>query len=356
MRGELGQIRAQAQLDASASELSSRKVFEVRGLTHGFDTQEGRLTVVRDLDLRIVRGDRVGLIGPNGAGKTTLLRLILGELAPDQGTSWRSPAAEIAYLDQTRARLNSQDTLWDTLAPYGGDQIMVQGQPRHVAAYAKDFLFRPEQMRQPVGALSGGERNRLTLALALARPSNVLVLDEPTNDLDMDTLDLLEDMLEAYEGTLILVSHDRSFLDNVVTSCLCAVGNGAWMETAGGYSDALSQLGRARLAGARLEPGSLAVPVAATASTPTPSATPKRAAKLSFKDTHRLKEIDALIPALNTEIARLERELSDPALFTRKPDRFKAASTRLLAARSELARAEEDWLEIEARREALEQG
>ena len=196
---------------------------------------------MRDLSLRVMRGDRLGMVGSNGAGKTTLIKLLLGQLEPDAGNVRLAKNLDIAYLDQTRASLTPTATLWETLAPLGGDQVLVRGYPKHVAAYAKDFLFESRQLHQPVGALSGGERNRLTLAIALAKPSNLLVLDEPTNDLDIETLDLLEDMLSEFDGTLLLVSHDRAFIDNVVTSILTPEGNGDWLETPGGYADYVSQ-------------------------------------------------------------------------------------------------------------------
>ena len=223
-----------------------------------------------------MRGDRVGVMGGNGSGKTTLLRLLLKELNADAGRIRLAKTVELAYLDQTRARLKPSDTLWETLAPLGGDHIMVRGASRHVAAYAKDFMFAPTQLRQPVGALSGGERNRLTLALALAQPSNLLVLDEPTNDLDVETLDMLEEMLTDYDGTLLLVSHDRAFVDGVVTSLLTPEGGGAWLETPGGYADYLSQRAPAPER-----------PTSTTRRTSTPD-TPKRptraSTKLSYKD------------------------------------------------------------------------
>ncbi|MEM7781720.1 MAG: ABC-F family ATP-binding cassette domain-containing protein, partial [Pseudomonadota bacterium] len=221
LRAGLNEARSSADLSADTGDVMSRKVIETRGLEKAFERADcTALTIVRDLSIKILRGDRIGLVGPNGIGKTTLLKLLLGELEPDAGSVKVSKAVKILYLDQARDSLKSKDTLWETLAPNGGDHIMVQGKSRHVAGYAKDSLFDPSQLRQPVGALSGGERNRLTLAVALAQPCDLLVLDEPTNDLDMQTLDLLEDMLANYEGTLLLVSHDRAFLDGTVTSCL----------------------------------------------------------------------------------------------------------------------------------------
>jgi ABC transport system ATP-binding/permease protein len=281
-------------------------------------------------------------VGPNGSGKTTLLKLLLKQIEPDAGSVRLSKTAEIAFLDQSRTALKPDETLWDALTPAGGDQVMVRGRPRHVAAYARDFLFDARQLRQPVGALSGGERNRLTLALALAKPSNVLVLDEPTNDLDVETLDLLEEMLAEYDGTVLLVSHDRAFLDGVVTSVLTPEGEGRWLETPGGYSDYLAQV--------RPAPQRTA---AAPATAATTAAATRTATKLSYKDQRRLEELERLLPQRQAEIASLETEMADPDLFTRQPAVFAVKAERLEAARAELDASESEWLALEEKREAL---
>ncbi|MEM5516616.1 ABC-F family ATP-binding cassette domain-containing protein [Henriciella sp. AS95] len=339
--------KSTAGLSAESGDSQSRKVLEAFGISKAF----GDLVIADDLSLRILRGDRIGIVGPNGVGKTTLLKILLGELEPDKGSVKLSQALTVTYLDQTRETLKPTDTLWEALAPAGGDAIMVQGQSKHVAAYAKDFLFSPEQLRQPVSALSGGERNRLTLAIALAKPADVLVLDEPTNDLDMQTLDLLEEMLSDFDGTLILVSHDRAFLDAIVTSCLVPVGKGRWVETAGGWSDAAAQVPALT---------SQKAAKAESTSKPKPASQPDRAArrdaKLSFKDQHRLKEVEAAMPRLGKEIEKLEAELADPDLYASNPDRFQTVSERLEDARRELDAAEEAWLEIEALKEDLASG
>ena len=270
---------------------------------------------------------------------------MLGELERDSGNVKLNPALRITYLDQTRETLRPKDTLWEALAPQGGDSIMVQGKQRHVAAYAKDFLFKPDQLRQAVSALSGGERNRLTLAIALAQSTDVLVLDEPTNDLDMQTLDLLEDMLLNFEGTLILVSHDRAFLDATVTSCLVPLGDGAWVETAGGWSDAQSQI--------KGQPGKARKAEKKTKANKAKNSGDKKPTKLSFKDQHRLKEVEEAMPRLESEISELENGLSNPDLFNDNPDEFQRINTRLEAARAELEQAELDWMEIEEKKEAL---
>ncbi|HEY1929104.1 MAG TPA: ABC-F family ATP-binding cassette domain-containing protein [Caulobacteraceae bacterium] len=333
--------RGELALTAGSAPTSGRRVVEVKGLTKSF----GDRTLIRNFSTRILRGDRVAIVGPNGAGKTTLVRLLLGELAPDSGSVQLGANLQIVYVDQARADLTEGMTLWTALAPGGGDQIMVQGQPRHVSAYAKDFLFRDDQLRQPVTSLSGGERNRLLIARALARPANVLVLDEPTNDLDMETLDLLEDMLGDFEGTLILVSHDRDFIDRLATSTIALNGRGEAVETPGGWQDFLSQ-----------NPDFLAPPPIPVTSprpaqpAPRPASAP---AKLSFKEQRRLAEAEALVAALPQEIARWELTLADAGLYARDPSAFATATEALEQARVRLAEAEETWLELEARREAL---
>ncbi|MBA4226752.1 MAG: elongation factor 3 [Hyphomonas sp.] len=348
VRSALNDRKALATITADAGDSLSKKVIEAKGLSKTYQTPDGtELIIAKDLDLRILRGDRIGIIGPNGAGKTTLVRLLLGEIPPDAGTLYHSKTLQVTYQDQTRDTLNARDTIWEALAPEGGDSITVQGHQRHVAAYAKDFLFKPEQLRQPVGALSGGERNRLALAIGLARTSNLLVMDEPTNDLDMQTLDLLEDMLLNYEGTLILVSHDRAFLDATVTSCLSPIGGGEWIQTAGGWSDAQEQL-----KDVRRKDAPKAEPQKSSATAPAP-AKAKAQTKLSFKDEHRQKEINGLIPKLQAEIAKLEADLADPQLYARDPGGFNKKSARIGAARNELEGIEMEWLEIEEKRESL---
>jgi ATP-binding cassette subfamily F protein uup len=346
MRGERRERKAlaaspKAALEAERGGESGKLVLDAKHLTKAYD---GR-AIVADLSFRVMRGDRIGVVGPNGAGKTTLLELLLGRRAPDSGTVRLGQNLQIAYVDQTRAILSPTDTIWEALAPMGGDQVIVRGKPRHVAAYARDFLFAPGQLRQPVSALSGGERNRLALAVALARPADVIVLDEPTNDLDLDTLDALEDMLAAYDGTVILVSHDRAFLDGVATQIIGAIGRGKWAETPGGWADFEREHGgfseRARRAPDRARAAE-------------PPQTLRKVRKLSFKDEFRLGEIDALLPKLTAEIAALEATLSDAAAFARDPSKFDATAKRLTAARHEKDSAENEWLEIEARKEALD--
>jgi ATP-binding cassette subfamily F protein uup len=338
--------RGQLQMGLATSGVSGQRVAEAKDISKTF----GERTLFKTFSTRILRGDRIAIVGPNGVGKTTLVKILLGELAPDTGEVKLGTNLEVAYIDQARAAVSGDATLQAILTPHGGDQVMVRGQPKHVAAYAKDFLFRDSQLRQPVRTLSGGERNRLLLARALATPANVLVLDEPTNDLDMDTLDLLEDLLADYEGTLILVSHDRDFIDRLATSTIGLDGRGRVVETPGGWQDFLSQ-----------NPGFFTAPVIKAAVKPqaTPAAPklpPVRLAKLSYKDQRRLAELEALTVELPGRIAALEAGLADPALYTRDPAGFDRLNRALEAARGQLGAAEEEWLALEGRREALENG
>jgi ATP-binding cassette subfamily F protein uup len=346
---ELAALRAQkrehrapvgsVKLAANESEGSGKLVSVAENISKSF----GARHVVRDFSTRIVRGDRVGIIGPNGAGKSTLLNLLTGRLAPDRGEVKLGTNIADVTLDQARASLDPNATLAETLTGGAGDQVLVGGIKRHVIGYMKDFLFRPEQARTAVGVLSGGERGRLMLAVALARPSNLMVLDEPTNDLDLETLDLLQEMLGEYQGTVLLVSHDRDFLDRLVTSTIAAEGNGRWVEYAGGYSDMLLQRGVPAVA--RAEARRSGAPV-------TPPASPKQSArKMSFKDRHALEALPTQIADLQNEMARHQKVLDDPQVFTKDPKRFDSALAGLARAQSELQRAEQRWLELEMLRE-----
>ncbi|MGE3866042.1 MAG: ABC-F family ATP-binding cassette domain-containing protein, partial [Hyphomonadaceae bacterium] len=332
-----------AAVSAVAGEESGRLVIEALGITRRFPDAES--AIVDNLSLRIMRGDRVGVVGPNGAGKTTLLEMLLRRAEPDSGEVRHGAGLAIAYVDQTRAALRPEDTVWSTLAPLGGDHILVNGRSRHVAAYAKDFLFTPEQLRQPTSALSGGERNRLALAAALVRPANLLVLDEPTNDLDMGTLDALEEALAGYDGTVLIVSHDRAFLDGVTTQILGALGGGRWAETPGGVSDFEREHGRFAAPARKF---------AAGAPRPAQQAPRERApAKLSYKDERRAKEIEALLPLLEAEIAALNARLADQDFFAADAKAYQAAAARLEAVKAEHDSAETEWLEIEELRASL---
>ncbi|WP_295197888.1 ABC-F family ATP-binding cassette domain-containing protein [uncultured Brevundimonas sp.] len=342
-------------LGVDSGSTSGKLVAEIKHVSKGFN---GR-TLFKDLTTRIIRGDRLGIVGPNGAGKTTLVKTLLGELAPDEGTVRMGANLEPVYLDQSREGLKSDMTLWDALTPGGGDSILVRGVSKHVAAYAKDFLFSEAQLRQPISTLSGGERNRLLLARALAKPANMLILDEPTNDLDMDTLDKLEELLEGYDGTLILVSHDRDFIDRLSTSTLALNGRGDIVETPGGWTDFIRQnpgflSGESRVAsGEKKKAEQTTGADKALATRYSPLATQKKTAKLSFKDAHRLKELEALIDALPATIAKHDATLADPGLYARDPKAFDAAMKAAEKARAELESAELEWLELEEKKAAL---
>ena len=332
-------------LDAGAN--SGQRVIEAKQISKAF----GDRVLLRDFSTRIQRGDRVAVVGPNGAGKTTLVKLLLGETAPDSGEVKLGSNLTVAYVDQSRAPLRTDATLWDTLTPHGGDQVMVQDRPRHVAAYARDFLFQDKQLRQPVSSLSGGERNRLLLALALAQPANLLVLDEPTNDLDMDTLDLLEDVLADYDGTLILVSHDRDFVDRLATSTIALNGRGGVAETPGGWKDFLGQ--NPEFFGRNVQPPASAKPASKSAAA---APAERRLAKLSYKDQRRLEELEGLMPRLAAQIAADEARLEDPGLYARDPKGFDRIMAALDAARKAVAAAEVEWLALEEKKEALTAG
>ena len=340
--------RAQGNVSLAVQDtrLSGKLVVEAVGIAKSY----GDRRIVRDFWVRIERGDRVGIVGPNGAGKTTLINLFTGKLAPDAGTVRLGVNLEIASLDQGRASLDPDATIAEVLTDRRGDTVIVGGESRHVIGYMKDFLFTPEQARTPVKALSGGERGRLMLARALATPSNLLILDEPTNDLDLETLDLLQEMLAAYPGTLILVSHDRDFLDRVVTSVIASEGEGRWQEYAGGYSDMLAQRGAPPAAEPAAWPKARAAAVE-----PAPSPVrPRR--KLTFADQHALKTLPARIDDLTAELRRLEQVLAAPDLYARDPAKFTTTTMALADTRAALTAAEEAWLAAEMRREEVEGG
>lgn len=340
-RGPQGNVK----LSVSEGSSSGALVVEADAITKSF----GDRTVVNEFSTRIMRGARVGIVGPNGAGKTTLIRMLTGVLEPDSGTVRLGTRLELATLDQKRASLDADLTLKDFLTGGGSDTLTINGQPKHVVGYMKEFLFTPEQARTAVSKLSGGERNRLTLARALALPSNVLVLDEPTNDLDLETLDLLEEMIADYAGTVIVVSHDRDFLDKVATSVIVAEGDGSWNEYAGGYSDMVSQRGE----GVTARSGEKSAPSSKRKfATKTAPAQPK--SKLSFKDKHALDTLPKTIDALRAEIATLQKKLDDPNLYNRAPEQFEKATAQYAAAHDKLAAAEDRWLELEMMREELE--
>jgi ATP-binding cassette subfamily F protein uup len=326
---------------------SGRKVFEAKEITKAY----GDKLILRPFSLRVMRGERVAFVGPNGVGKTTLLKMLMGEIAPDSGTVTHGTNLMPAVFDQARARLDPEMTLWESLTgdtdmrvSGQADQVLVRGQPRHVVGYLKDFLFDERQARAPVKSLSGGEKARLLLARIMARESNVLVLDEPTNDLDIETLDLLQELLDDYDGTVLLVSHDRDFLDRVATTTIAMEGDGRAVTYAGGWSDYRAQ---------RLEdsPDWTRTPARSGDRKPEPRRQKSASERLSFTEKHRLEELPAQIARLEAEIAKLEGLLSDPGLFTREPVKFRRATGALTARQAALAAAEEEWLALAERAE-----
>jgi ATP-binding cassette subfamily F protein uup len=338
------QIKRQgtAELALESGPKSGRKVIEAEGLSKAF----GDKPIVRDFSIKVQRGDRVAFVGPNGAGKTTLLKMLLGMEQPDTGSVQLGTNLEIALFDQTRDQLDGDASLWENLTsdPLLGisgkaDQVMVRGQPKHVVGYLKEFLFDEAQARAPVRSLSGGEKARLLLARLMARSSNLLVLDEPTNDLDVETLDLLQELLDNYDGTVLLVSHDRDFLDRVATTTIAMEGGGRATAYAGGWSDYLSQRGPVAGAAEKAEKVKTAKPK------PKQEQTPKEG--LSFKEKHRLEALPGEIERLEAEIAKLQELMADPELFTREPVKFKKATEALVERQEKLSAAEEEWLELE---------
>ncbi|ODT48833.1 ATP-binding cassette domain-containing protein [Devosia sp. 63-57] len=341
------QRRATGNVTMAVSEgrTSGALVAEAENVSKSF----GGRAIVKEFSTRVLRGDRVGIVGPNGAGKTTLIKMLTGLLEPDSGSIKLGSALELAMLDQGRARLDPETRLRDALTGGGSDTLKINGESKHVVGYMKDFLFTPEQANTPIGKLSGGERARVALARALALPSNFLVLDEPTNDLDLETLDLLEEMVSDYAGTVVVVSHDRDFLDRVATSVIMAEGDGRWTEYAGGYSDMVAQRG-AGVSARVVEKAPKAEKPKADA--PAPQASAKR--KLSFKEKHALETLPKDIDKLDAEIRSLNAALSDANFYTKDPNGFAAKSKALEAAEAKKAGAEEQWLELEMLREELE--
>ncbi len=342
------QIRRQgaADLALDSGPKSGKKVIEAAGIAKAF----GDHSLAQDFSILINRGDRVAFVGPNGVGKTTLLKILLGEVTPDAGTVKHGTNLEIAVFDQARSQLDPDATLWDSLTTDPSmkisgqaDQIMVRGMPRHVVGYLKDFLFDERQVRAPVRSLSGGEKARLLLARLMAKPSNVLVLDEPTNDLDIETLDLLQELLDDYDGTVLLVSHDRDFLDRVATTTVAMEGDGQATAYAGGWSDYLSQRPERVMAD----------PIKAKQVTAKPAVrnAEKPKSGLSFTEKHRLEALPAEMERLEAEIGKLEGLLADPDLYTREPVKFQKATEALVERQQKLSAVEEEWLVLEEKAE-----
>ena len=336
-----------ATITAGAASASGALVIEAKGINKTY----GDRAIVADFSIRIARGDRIGIVGPNGSGKTTLINMLIGADDPDSGTVKLGSTLEVATLNQHRDSLNPNTTVADALTGGGGDTVMVNGQPKHVIGYMRDFLFGPEQARTPLGKLSGGERGRLMLAQALAKPSNLLVLDEPTNDLDMETLDVLEDVIGDYPGTVILISHDRDFLDRLVSGVIVPEGDGRWTEYAGGYSDMLIQRGEDLK---REQPASESKKDTAKAAALSIPPAPKQ--KMTFKHKHALETLPKTIATLQTKVTDLQGKLADPKLYQRDRAGFEKITTDLGETQRKLAAAEEQWLELEMLREEMAAG
>ena len=344
-RGPAGNVT----MKQHTADASAKLVAEAKAATKSF----GLRPIVTNLSLRVQRGDRLAIVGPNGAGKTTLLNLLTGVLEPDSGTIRLGANIKLVSLDQRRDSLDPSTSLRDLLTGGGGDTVETGAGSRHVIGYLKDFLFTPEQAGTPVGVLSGGERGRLMLAIGLAAPSNLLVLDEPTNDLDLETLDLLQELIADYAGTVLLISHDREFIDRVATSVLAFEKTGGWTEYAGGYSDMIAQRGYG------ISP--LTLPKAVNPRQPKQLRTGKPAVprsvqrrRLGFKEKHALKVLPDRIAKLEQELKTLGERLSDPALYGKDPETFNASVERHQAAQQELGAAEEEWLALEMLREEIE--
>jgi ATP-binding cassette subfamily F protein uup len=342
-RRDLKRALGTVNMTVAEAEQSGTLVIEAEGVAKSF----GERAIVKELSLRILRGDRLGIVGPNGSGKTTLINLLTGELPPDQGHVRLGANVERVTLDQKRESLDPAATVAETLTGGRADTVVIGGQAKHVVGYMKDFLFAPEQARTPVGVLSGGERNRVMLARALAKPSNLLVLDEPTNDLDLETLDLLEEMITDYAGTVLLVSHDRDFLDRTVTSVLVSEGDARWVEYAGGYSDMVAQRGQ----GVQSRAVERAEKPRSERKEAVPAAAPKR--KLGFNEQHDLKTLPGRIAELERKIGKLQEALTDPTLYVRDPALFQRTSAALAKLQADLADAEDRWLTLEMLREEI---
>lgn len=338
-------VAGKATLEAAELDKGGKLVIEAERLTKSY----GERRIVRDFSLRVLRGDRIGIVGPNGSGKTTLISLLTGDLAPDSGTIRFGTGLAFATLEQRRDSLTPDTTLADALTGGGTDTIVINGQPRNVIGYMKDFLFQPEKARTPLKVLSGGERARLMLARALARPSNVLVLDEPTNDLDLETLDVLQEMIGDYAGTVLLISHDRDFLDRVVDCVIVPEGDGRWQVYAGGYSDMLGQRGgdlaRGKAPARRAESSASVQPEPSTAR-------PRR--KLTFDQQKQLETLPGAMEKIGTVIGKLQARIADPTLYERDRKAFDDTMALLGKAQGELEKLEERWLELEMLREEIE--
>ncbi len=341
VRSDHIKYQKQKSLNSESEPLSSKEIVVAKNISKSYDKN----VIIKDFSVRILRGDRIGIVGPNGSGKTTLISLLTKNIKFDSGNVRLAKNLEMSYLDQARQKLNSKKTLWETLCETGGDHIWAQGRYRHVVSYLKDFQFSDEQTRTPVSVLSGGEKNRLLLAMALAKSSNFMVLDEPTNDLDVDTLELLEEMLSNYQGTILIVSHDRNFLDNVVNSTLFIEEDGTVHEYAGGYTDAINKRKQSDI---KNKPSLKNISLKSKQAKETTSQK-----KLSYKHIYRLQKLEHLITELTSEIKKIENDLSDSNLYCDNPDKFNNLSNNLKNIKSELESHELEWIELKEQQENL---
>ncbi|MEE3000166.1 MAG: ATP-binding cassette domain-containing protein, partial [Pseudomonadota bacterium] len=347
--GELRQQRRERRIDNKVIKLevieanrTGKLVFEEKNISKRYADRN----IVKDFSIRILRGDRVGFVGRNGAGKTTLVKMLIGTLKPDEGSVRHGSSSHLVTLDQGREELDLNESLSDALTGGKSDMVFVGDQQRHVVSYMKDFLFQPEQAKTPVGALSGGEKGRLMLARAFAKPSNIIILDEPTNDLDLETLDLLQEMISEYKGTVLLVSHDRDFIDRIVTSTLTPdiITSGIWTEYAGGYSDMLIQRGEA----------SPKIPIEKKKQPVKQNSMKKKTQRMTYKDKHTLTILPQKIEDLRSRIETIQNEISDPGLYNKNKIRFEDLTRELATMQIELTQSEELWLTLELKRDEIE--
>ncbi|MEH6630815.1 MAG: ATP-binding cassette domain-containing protein [Halopseudomonas aestusnigri] len=342
-----------AKLQIDTLDTGGDKVITAENISKSYPIKDGGMReIIKDFSTKVKRGDRIGLVGPNGAGKSTLVKMLLGKIEPDSGSVKLGTNLTTLYFDQKREDLDPNSTLWETMSPGGGDSIMVRGQQKHVVSYLKDFLFDEGQVRQPIYTLSGGEKNRLLLARMFAQASNLLVLDEPTNDLDMDTLDLLVEVLDEYDGTLLLVSHDRDFLDRLATAIYAVEGDGTVVEYAGGYSDYRNQKALGIDADGQPALDSNNSKPSKKDNAPR-SKSSKSGGKLSYKEQRELDSLPKLMEKLTSEAQKLGAEMADPQLYSKNPERFQTATKLLEKTNDDLAAAEERWLALEEKQESL---
>lgn len=344
--------KGNANAKLASGNASGLMVIEATNVSKTLGEGKTEKCLIDDFSIRVNRRDRIAIVGPNGVGKSTLLKVLIGEMKPDTGKIEHGTNLTKTYISQSRDDLKGVKRVRDVLAPEGGDQIMVHGRPKNIVAYLKDFLFSAEQIRQPVNSLSGGEQCRLLFAKAFANPTNLLILDEPTNDLDLETLELLEGLLANYDGTIILISHDRAFLDAVVSSTIFMHGNGKIIEYAGGYTEAQEQISseikRQKSAADDMTKPVEKVKVAEVYQAPT------KVEKMSFKDTYRLKELDELVPKTEETIEKISKELEKPGFYEKQPTEFAKLAKKLDHKKSELAKMEDEWIELLARKEEIE--